>query len=234
MIRAIRCRFRVVAGRRASDRGLSLVELLVAMTLFSLVLAMVVGFFVSASKATQLTTQIDGTNRQATTAMDEVSRIIRGATTNPVATAGSVPSPAFTVAGTNTITLYSAVNLSSSTAQNEIVQFSIDANSNLVEKVWQPITSNGYFTFGSSPTTSRIIAGPLVLTNAGGPNLFTYINSAGTAIATSGGAVASTDIASIAAVQVSLQVGTANTAAQSTLLTDSVGLPNLQIARNPS
>jgi prepilin-type N-terminal cleavage/methylation domain-containing protein len=235
MLAAAVRRLRRVTSADGGEQGISLMELIVAMMIFSILLAVTVGFFTSASRANQTDRTIDSTNRQASAGVDEIGRIVRGATTNPLATAGSVPSPAFSVAGANTITLYTNVNLASTTvAQTEQVQFSVDASGNLVEKIWQPITTNGYFTFAANPTTTRILASPVVQPAAGGPNLFSYLDSTGAAIAMTNSAVPAASISSIAAVQVSLQIGASNSASQSTLLTNIVGLPNLQIARNPS
>lgn len=229
MIRAIRRRVGSVVDPAVRDRGISLVELIVAMMIFSILLAMTVGFFSSAGRATTVNRGVDLTTRTASTGLDEMTRIIRGATTNPVLNQ-QLPDPAFVSAFTNanSIRLYSQVNLTSSVAQPVMVQFSV-SGSNLVEQTWQPITTGGYYTFATNPTTTKVIASPVVLPAAGGPNLFSYIDTTNATIPITGGAV--TNISGIAAVTVSLQTGTANTSARSTLLTNTVGLPNLNIAR---
>ncbi|RKR75526.1 PulJ/GspJ family protein [Frondihabitans australicus] len=232
MIAAFRRRLATVTGSdRAQDRGISLVELLVAMMVFSILLAMTVGFFVSANTASVTNKQITNTTGSASNGINELTRVIRGAVTNGVANQ-TAPAPAFATAGSNTMLLYTSINTSSTSASSpEMVQFSVSGTS-LIEQTWQPTLTNGYYVFpstNSTPATTRVVASPIVLPSAGGPNLFTYIDTNNAAITMSNGAVP--NVAAIAAVQVNLQVGTANTASQSTLLTNIVGLPNLNVSR---
>lgn len=237
MIAALRRRIGIVTRSADQDRGISLVELIVAMMIFSILLAMTVAFFTSASRATSVDKGIDTTTRSASTGVDEMARMLRGATTNPVLNQ-QIPDPAFVQAytGDNTIRFYSQVNLTSSSAQPVMVQFSV-VGTNLVEQIWQPSQSGGYYTFSGNPTTTRTIASPVVLPASGGPNLFSYLDTKNAAISTVGGYVppvsssAASDISDIAAVTVTLQIGTANTTSQSTLLTNTVGLPNLPVTR---
>ncbi|AMM19775.1 hypothetical protein AX769_05945 [Frondihabitans sp. PAMC 28766] len=232
MIARLRTRVAQISAPNRQDLGLSLTELLVAMAIFSILLVMMVGFFTSASRANQYDHVIDTSNRVASSGMNEVARMIRGATTLPV-NGQTTNTPAFVSAGANSITLYTSINLAGTTASTEMVTIAPDASGNLVESVYQPVVSNGFFTFGSAPTTTRTIASPVLLPAAGGPALFSYVDTTGASIAlNSSGVVAS--VQSIAAVTVNLQIGTGASSAQSTLLTNTVGLPNLQIARSPS
>ncbi|MGA1813453.1 hypothetical protein VH571_13820 [Frondihabitans sp. 4ASC-45] len=236
MIRAIRRRLSVVVDRQTSERGLSLAELLVSMTVFGFLLAMTGGFLVNASRANITNRAIDATNRTAANSMDEVTRVLRGASTNVVA-GQSLPDPAFVQATDNAITVYSYVNLASSSVAPIRVQFFVDATTkNLVERTWTASLSNGFYTFPSVLTcttscTSRILGTPVVLPAAGGPKIFTYLDSTGAAIPTVVGAVAIPQVSNVAAVTVSLQFGASSSANQSTLLTNTVGLPNLNVAR---
>ncbi|GAA4674104.1 PulJ/GspJ family protein [Frondihabitans cladoniiphilus] len=238
-MRALRSRIDRITLSGPRDRGVSLVELLIAMTIFGFLLAMTVGFFVSASRASSTNRTVDSTNRIATNGMDELTRVIRSATTNPVK-GQLVNDPEFIASGTastagaNGMTLYSAINLSSTAAQFVKVQFSF-VGTNLVESTWQPIvSSDGYFTYATAATSTRILASPVVLPAAGGPQLFTYLDGTGATIALTSGSVPAANIGTIAAVQISLQIGASSGTSQSTLLTNSVGLPNINVARNPS
>lgn len=235
MIRVVRARLEVVADARGSERGLSLAELLVAMTVFGILLAMTAGFMVNASRANITNRTIDSTNRTAANAMDEVTRVLRGAATNTVANQ-SLPDPAFVQATDNALTVYSYVDLSTSKVAPVKVQFFVDASKNLVEWKWAATPAGVNFTFPSSAScatscTSRILGSPVVLPAAGGPKLFTYLDSTGTAIATVGGVLPAAVVNNVAAVTISLQFGSTSSANQSTLLTNSVGLPNLNVAR---
>lgn len=233
MIRLIHARLRRIAEPSSKERGISLVELLVAMMVFALLLAMTVGFFASANRANLLDRTLDTSNRSASSALDEVTRMIRGAVTHPV-NGQQVDDAAFTTAGANSIVFYTSINLTGSTATMLKVAFTITTAGALQEQIWQPSVVSGFSTYVATPTTTRIIATPIVLQAAGGPAAFSYLDSTGLALPMTSGAVLPTNIGSIAAVTVSIQVGASNSSSQSTLLTNTVGLPNLNIARNPS
>lgn len=228
MIAGIRRRLGVV--ERSGDRGLSLTELIVAMMVFAMLLAMVGGFIVSASRANQLNRNLTTTNGAASTAINEVTRMLRGAVTHSVA-GQQLADPAFVSVESNSITFYTSVNLSGSTANMLEVSYSLTGTT-LMESIYQPTSvdsTNSYYTFGSTPTTTKALAYNILTQANGGPALFAYLDGTNTAIPSP-----SSNPAGIAAVTVSIQVGAANSPSQSTLLTDTVGLPNINIARNPS
>jgi prepilin-type N-terminal cleavage/methylation domain-containing protein len=232
VIARLRTRLGRVVSPTESDRGISLVELLVSMVVFALLLSMTVGFFVSASRANLVDQQVDSTNRTASNGVDEMTRVIRGALTNPVLNQ-TVNDPEFVSAGTNSMIVYSSINLTSNTAQTLKIQFAI-VGSSLIETTWLPIVANGYSTFATTASSTRTLASPVVLPAAGGPNLFSYIDGTGATIAPVSGFIPTASVVNIAAVTVNLQIGTANTGSQSTLLTNTVGLPNVLVTRNPS
>jgi type II secretory pathway pseudopilin PulG len=217
-----------VTEQSGEEAGLSLTELIVAMMVFAMLLAMVGGFIVSAGRANQLNRNLTTTNGAASSAIDEVGRMIRGAVTHPVS-GQQIDDPAFISVASNSVSFYTSVNLSGSTANMIEVSYSVSGTT-LIESIYQPTSvANGYYTFGSTPTTTRAIAYNIVTQASGGPALFGYLDGTNTAIASP-----SSSLAGIAAVTVSIQVGAANSSSQSTLLTDTVGLPNINIARNPS
>jgi type II secretory pathway component PulJ len=224
---AVRRRLRGVA--QTGETGLSLTELIVAMMVFAMLLAMVGGFIVSAGRANQLNRNLTTTNGAASTAMNEVSRMLRGAVTHPVS-GQQLDDPAFISVASNAISFYTSVNLSGSTANMLEVSYSLTGTT-LMESIYQPssVDSNGYYTFGSAPTTTRALAYNIVTQANGGPALFSYVDGTNAAMAQP-----SSNLLGIAAVTVSIQVGAANSTTQSTLLTDTVGLPNINVARNPS
>lgn len=228
MIAGIRRRLGRVA--RSSERGLSLTELIVAMMVFAMLLAMVGGFIVSAGRANQLNRNLTTTNGAASTAMNEVGRMIRGAVTHPVS-GQQIDDPAFVSVASNSITFYTSVNLSGSTANMLEVSYSLTGTT-LMESIYQPTSvdsTNTYYIFGSTPTTTKALAYNILTQANGGPALFAYLDGTNTAMASP-----SSNLAGIAAVSVSIQVGATNSTSQSTLLTDTVGLPNINVARNPS
>lgn len=232
MIAALNRRLRRVLSPEDSEKGISLSELLVALTVFGFLLAMTLGFFVSASRANVVDRQIDSTNRIASTGMNEMAQVIRGSIANPVLNQ-TLPSPAFVTIGSNSITVYTAINASAQTSKILKVGFAV-VGTNLMEYTWLPTVVNGLSTFATAPSSTRILAAQVLPPASGGATLFSYVDSTGATIPLVSNTIPAASVAGIAAVQVSLQIGTANTGSQSTLLTNTVGLPNLSIARNPS
>ena len=221
-----RLRASLAALRDRRDAGVSLAELLVAMMVFAILIAITGGFMVSASRASSQTQSIDSATRVATNGMTAVTRTLRAATENPVK-GQTLPDAAFPQATANAVTVYAYVNLASSDATPVMVQYYLDGTA-LKEKTWPGVVStDGFWTFGTTPKT-RTVASPLVT----GTDLFAYVDADGATISLAAGAVPAAKIASIAAVRVRVQAGTANTPAASTTLVNTVGLPNLDIARD--
>jgi prepilin-type N-terminal cleavage/methylation domain-containing protein len=221
-----------VCRRTSDERGLTLVELLIAMLLLGFALTMIVGFFSSANRAFIQSNAVGGNTRAASNGMNEVSRILRAATQNPVQ--GQVlSSPAFVAAGTESVTVYAYVNLDSATEQPVKVQFSLDAGRNLIETKWAGyVISPGYWGFQSTPVSTRVFSGTVINHAGSSPYLFTYLKTDGTALAIPSGGFSDGDLRSIAAVQVTLGVGSSATPNSSTvILQNTVGLPNVGLAR---
>ena len=95
------------AGRARNDQGITLVELLVAMMLTSLIALMAISLFMSTNNSAKIAQSIDGGTRQASNGMNEVARMIRAATADPVANplpGGVTSDPAIVSAAANSIT----------------------------------------------------------------------------------------------------------------------------------
>jgi prepilin-type N-terminal cleavage/methylation domain-containing protein len=222
---------RRVRSAMSSEKGFTLTELLVAIVVMGVILAMVVGFFSSASKAFTQNQTISGNTRAASNGMNEISRILRAATQNPVQ-GQPVNSPAFVTATNESVTVYAYVNLTSSTEQPVKVQFSIDSNRNLVETQWASyVIASGYWGYAATPSFTRILASSIVNRVAPNPYLFTYLAADGTTIPIPTGGFTTTNLSSIAAVQVNLTIGKTANASSTVSLENTVGLPNLAIAR---
>ncbi|MGY4858101.1 PulJ/GspJ family protein [Cryobacterium sp. AP23] len=221
--------------RRAisSDQGFSLTELLVAMMLLGLVMVMVTGLFAGAKRASNESSAISGNTKSAANGMNEVSRILRAATDNPVLNQ-AVDSPAFLGSGTGNeiATVYAYVNLASSSQLPVKVQFSLDTNRNLIEQRWAgTVISAGYWAFTGTPTT-RVLAGAVIPKSGTNPYLFTYLTSTGATIPVPTGGFTDDVLRTVAAVQVTIAVGATKTSTTAIVtLQNTVGLPNLAIAR---
>jgi type II secretory pathway pseudopilin PulG len=208
------------------ERGISLAEMLVAMALFAVLIALTGGFAVSAYRASASSRTIDTATRTATVGMTEVTRTVRAATNNPVSTS-NIADAAFVTATDQTLKIYAYVNLTSSEEKPVTVEFAV-VDGKLVETTWASYDlGGGYWGFQTTPTSVRTIATPVVSTAQGAPALFRYVDSGGSTIPLTGGAVPVALVRGIAAVQVSLQVGSSADLSKSTVLTNTVGLPNL-------
>jgi type II secretory pathway component PulJ len=223
------------------EAGISLIELIVAMAILTVLSTIVVGTYASTVNAIGTANTVNKNSEQASNAMNESARQIRAATSNPVSsTTGSVPNaPAIVAAGTESVTLYAYVNLQSSSVQQpEQVRLRIDPTTReYKEDVWAGTQSSaGYWTFPATTTTpslTRTLAG-FVAPHAGtatptNPYVFTYM--AGTtplAVPTTGPSWTTAQFNSITAIQITLTVETSiTTATQSVTLQNTVGMPNL-------
>jgi type II secretory pathway pseudopilin PulG len=232
-MKALRAR----AGRiRASrDSGITLAELMVTIVILSIVMVMVIGFFVSASRAFTLNQTVDTNTRTASNAMNEASRMLRAATNNPVSSTQT--DPAFVSATSTSAIFYAFVNLNASTELPVEVSLTINSATNaLVESQWSATAlAGGLWSFPNpltvTPKSTRTIAGPVLATSSGGPVLFTFYDSSGTAIPLTNGAVPAASLKLIASVQVALTLGTSTSSGKSVSLVNTIGLPNLGIAR---
>lgn len=157
------------------ERGITLAELLVAMALSLIIVATASGFLGAAQKAQGSVNRIDDNTRVSSNVLNEMSRMFRGATENPVVNAASAP--AFIVATPTLVRFYAFVNLTSSETKPVMVQFEVTGGK-LIETQW-PATavtgSDGYWTFGSypgAPSSKRILA-PAVASSTAKP--FSYL-----------------------------------------------------------
>jgi type II secretory pathway pseudopilin PulG len=206
------------------------VELLVAIILLGIVLTMVSSFFIASLKIVTVTQATSQGTGNASNLMNELARVIRSGSDNPVY--GSLPAPAFSVASPEVVTMVSYVDSydGSSTMQvrPQMVQFSLDSNRRLVEKRWLPsVSSTGNFIFPAlttTPASQRTIGGPVVATPTGQAPLFSFLDANGNSLTP---VVGTTQLSSIAAVIVTVRVKGSDAAQPAILLQNTVRIPNL-------
>jgi type II secretory pathway component PulJ len=219
--------------RRESERGISIAELLVAVTLFALLLTMTSGFMVSAYRAAASSRAIDTATRQATNGMTEMSRMIRAASEYQ-RVSGAAAEPAIIVAEPSRLQLYAFVNLEDAIEKPVKVEFKIDGTK-LVETRWDSTASPSnpdLFSFATSPSSTRVLADPVLSTTSTGARLFTYLGSARASVPLNA-ASAVADVTSVANITVSLQAGLSTSPSNSTLLVNTIGLTNLTSGGTP-
>jgi type II secretory pathway component PulJ len=209
---------------RADERGITLMELIVAMALSLIIVTAAAGFLGAAQKA-QVTVNKIGTNtRVSGNVMNEVGRMLRGATENPEQNADA--DDAFIAMQPRSVTFYAFVNLASSEAKPQIVQFTVTASGQLQETTWSSKAvsgTSGYWTYPSftSPSvltggTTRVIA-DAVASSSTSP--FTYRDTNG---------AVTTSTADVRSVEVNLEIGSTVVGAYSNVVSHTtVALPNV-------
>ena len=221
---ALRALLARAARARRGDDGISLAELLVAMMVFAILMAITGGFMVSAMRASTQARAIDESTRTATNAMTAMTRNLRAATDNPVEDV-NLPAPAFETLLGSEVVFYAYVNLASSDATPVKVRYWLDGRSLKESTTQSRRTGDGFFLF-TGATTTRTVATSVVT----GTNLFAPIGATGADLPL---ATLTTEAAKrqVAAVRVRVQVGDTATSPTATTLVNTVGLPNLDLAR---
>jgi len=214
-----------VRGERRED-GLTLIELLVAMGLFAVLLAIVGGTFYSITRATTFAAARDQNSRNTSNAMNEIVRKVRAAADNP--RVGASDSPAFISAGRSSVQFTTLVATGRDAVPQQ-VSFSVSADGVLTEKVVAGTTTdNAYYTFSGAGSTSTI-ASSIEVPDASGTPVFQYLDVASNVLPpNAAGAIPADQIGQIAFVQVTLRLSsTASTLKNGITLQNTIGLPNL-------
>lgn len=226
-------RLRAHLPRVTDDRGLTLVELLVAMSLSLLVLTIAGSFLVSSQKAVATATSTSANTRAATAAMNEMGRMLRAATDNPVPT-GDDSQFAFQYASPTSLRFFAYVNLDSTLSQPVEVQLTLDpATRRITETTWKGTAIAGnssYFAFplaagatlSATPTSKRTLVSSVTNTVA-----FSFRDATGGVLDVAGSPIGATQLPNIRAVVVSTTVGSGANDPNAVTLTTTVSLPNI-------
>lgn len=222
-------RLRRALALSRDDAGLSLSELLVVMMMFGIMMTVVTSLFISYTKAAGSGRSIDMDTRAASNGMNEVARIVRAGTANPVQ-GSAVPEPAFADASRETLTVTAFVNLTSSATRPVKVRFWLNAKRDLVEETTQAVAlANGYWRFTGAVST-RVLASDVAVRTGSDPWLFTYRKADGTVLTPdASGALGADQRALVGSVQVTLKVRGGGGSGPGVTLQNTVGLPNLAV-----
>jgi prepilin-type N-terminal cleavage/methylation domain-containing protein len=222
---------------RGAQAGVTLVELMVAMIVFGILSSMVISFYLASNRSVVATSTTDQNTQAAANVMNELTRVIHGATTNPVSGGGENAAIVSATTSPVSLTLYSYVDSSALNPTPFEVQFTLNASNNLVEKRWPAsVDANGIFTFNiaNTPSLTRIFPGTLSNTST----LFAYQNG-GVAVPApiTGGLTVVSGVTSVAAgvdsVIVSVSNKTSNdTTANPVSLKNTIGMPNVTLEEN--
>lgn len=220
-------------AHRRREAGLTLIELVVAMGISSILITLIVTMFVSTTRSFNDQQGAIDNSRLASTAMNEVTRIVRAGTEIPVY-GSTVNEAVFEYAGAEKIVMRSFIDAESATDPAPLkVQFARNAANELVETRWTAYHDHGtYWKFNTTSTYARTIARSLLAPSTATP-LFRYYDKDGTQLVPAAGAsLTATQIRNIASVQVTMQVqadGSGRVAPVT--IQNMVGLPNLGVAR---
>lgn len=216
---------RLLRSLRSRDRGLSLIELLIAIMLTGLIMTLGVWMFVAGTHSVSLAQSIDGGTRQASNGMNQVARMIRAATPNPLAspTPGQpLNAPAIIGATATSVQFYAYVNLSG--AESPVRVTYAVSNGILQEKQALALSStagaNGHWDFGTDQT-------PRSLCNSipAGTSVFRYFDKAnGELLPANLGTDAQR--AAIASIQVTITIQPTG-AANAVTVTNTIGMANV-------
>ncbi|WP_181433466.1 prepilin-type N-terminal cleavage/methylation domain-containing protein [Curtobacterium sp. MCPF17_031] len=223
----------VYARARSDQRGLTLVELLVAMTLSLIVLTVAGSFLISSQRASNTASSVSANTRTAANAMNAVGRLLRAATDNPVPT-GDDSQFAFQYASANSIRFFAYVNLESTLSQAVEVQITLDpARKTITETKWSGVAVAGnssYFSFplGSGPTLTAVPTSKRTLANSVvNGAMFVFKDGAGNVLGSPGAAIAASDLPNIRTVTVTATVGRAASDPSAVTLVNSASMPNI-------
>jgi len=226
-------RLRARLDRSGDDRGLTLVELLVAMSLSLLVLTIAGSFLVASQKAAVTATSTSANTRAASVAMNEMGRMLRAATDNAVPT-GDDSQFAFQYASPTSVRFFAYVNLDSTLSQPVEVQLTLDpVTRRITETTWTGTAIAGntsYFAFplasgatlAATPTTKRTLVSSTV-----GSVAFGLKDATGAVLNATGAPVAAADLADIRSVDLSVTVGSSDTDPNAVTLSSTVSMPNI-------
>ncbi|WP_420369026.1 PulJ/GspJ family protein [Curtobacterium sp. L1-20] len=230
MITAIR---RAAVRAHRDERGITLAELLVAMSLSLVVLTIAGSFLVASQKASVTAGSVSQNTRAASVAMNEMGRVLRAATDNPVPT-GDDSQYAFQYASATSVRFFAYVNLDSTLSQPVQVQLTLDpATKRLTETKWAGTAVSGnlsYYTFplaggstlSAAPTSRRTLASSVTNSAA-----FTFQDASGNVLGSSTSPVAATDLPNIRTVTVTVSVGASSTDPNTVTLTNTASMPNI-------
>jgi Tfp pilus assembly protein PilW len=213
-------RWRRLRARRAGDEGITMMELVVAMSLMSIVGAMALTFFVGSTRATTRTSDDSTTTANGRTTLAIMAQALRLADT-PTANAGYATAR-FTTITANSVVFYSNINAdrTGSTSRSAPTKVAFTASGTaLTEQTWAPLTQypSSYTTnYAATPTSSTVL-----LTDLAATSVFSYYTS--TLNATTGTFTTATTTTSVASVAMSLTL-TGLTGEANQTVTSTVGI----------
>lgn len=211
---------RQLVERTRRDDGLTLSELIVAMMITSLALAVMGGFFANMTRTIVAGRTTSVATNLATSAVDELGKVIRSAANVPTA---SGLSPAITAGSTGShLTVLSYIDADSADPAPTRVDFSLNAAGNLVEQRTNAVRDSSNWKF-TGATTTRVFPGPFV----GSSGMFSYLSD-GTSLTVGSAGLTADQVSSISAITVTATIANRGRVGDDPVqLTTTAVMPNL-------
>ena len=243
-MQALRRNLRSQRSQKNGDDGFSLLELIVAMAILGVAMALIAGLFISFTNNFTQTRSLNDSTNVAAVGMNEMTKVIRAGTIIDVSS--GVDKPIFVKAEKEEVILHSYMADSSADPKPILVRLSVTTARKLTEERWNATKVGEQWTFpalvatpapshiSTAAATKRVIASSLIAptaaqVTAGEKYLFTYLDINGAVIAAP---VAADKLGNIASVSVTMLVQADITSrAKPVKLQSRVGLPNLTSSR---
>ncbi len=208
------------------DSGLGMVELLVAMLLSGIVLALVATMFINVARATSQSNLTREAAAVAGNIVNQVAKNVRFAVQNPVAGTTALD-PAVVEATPVSLTLVSLADANASTLAPSRVRFSVSGDQ-LVEERLAASNSSGFWVFSGGIPAVRTLGGTVVPPSSGQAPLFRYRDAAGTELVPGPTGLTAAQRERVAAISITVRVrSSASANAPLTVIASTVGMPNL-------
>lgn len=223
---------RRLEAARVADRGVTLVELMVAAFLSTLILVAISTMFIVVARQTVTSQGIRLSTADASNIVNVISTTIRASINNAVQ-GSDTPDPAVVSGTSSTLVVISYTDAGPSFQTPLQIRYQI-VGGRMTEDRWKPSIVQGYAVFPALTTTpyqSRTL-GNVVVNTALEP-LFRYYNSAGTELIPGATGLSLAQRQATVSVKFDVKVLAANSQ-QVVEVQNNVGMPNMALTQNGS
>lgn len=222
---------------RESERGMTLIEMLVAMSLLAIATTLIATMVITVSRTFVREESQQDSSRTAALGMQHISRIVRGGTEVPQSSTWQ-QLPVFDAARPNSLTIHTYLDSATTASGPARITLAVNAAGELVQTRVAARAAGTGWTYVGQPSTSRVIVRDVAppgtrVAGAVIPSMFTYLKTDGTPFSLSStGQLTEQQRREVLAVRISLVIQTgAGAGAEPAQLVSTVALPNLNQTR---